>query len=155
MANITKTVVLLPLQTLTTPTTLTINAPGWADGFIGLLGVGTVSGTSPTLDVKIEQLLPNPLATDVAGQAPSSQTYSNYKAVGYGLFAQITSSNTVKQFAVESGVGQIVASQGNPTADNFRAVGPVGGMWKITFTVAGTSPSFANAYMVVQFSGRG
>lgn len=145
-----KTVCVLKPTTLTsTPDPVYIQVPEQATGFIGFATVGTVSGTSPTLDIKIEQLVRTPGSSDKNGTPCLDGSYTTSTAIGYGLLTQITTSSSKRQFSSDA-VGQYEAAMGNPSAGSFR-VGAIGSIWKVTFTVGGTSPSFADVTMAVLF----
>jgi len=135
--------------TLTSTTTVTFPVPLGATSFIGYVECGTVTGTSPTLDIQISQNLRKPVTTDTKGLMCSDGTLTNNILVGYGALTQITSSTTKLIFAAQA-TGQYVVASGFPSAGTFR-VGPVGDRWTVSFTIGGTSPSFADVIMVVQF----
>jgi hypothetical protein len=124
---------------------------GWQAATI-TLNVQTVSGTSPTLDVYIQKKLGQASFTngDVTGGFPTGTAI--YDDVVH--FAQVTASNTIRIVNLCTGPGAPTANSSLITsadyansvaglsASNLR-VGPIGGLWKVSYVIGGTSPSFA------------
>lgn len=97
------------------------------------LSVGTVTGTSPTLDVKVQKRLADSTTKDLA----SSATWHDIAA-----FTQVTSSNTKRVMSLISGGNKEEAQQsGALTAGTVNSVA-FGGVWRINFVITGTNPVF-------------
>jgi hypothetical protein len=150
-----KTIVLQNGTLAATPSDVFVNVPEQYTGFIGYVQVGTVTGTSPTLDVKIYQGVKLPATADTAGLAVTSSTdyANNYVWVPYCQLKQITTTNQKTIFGA-SETGQYNAAVATtlafPTAGTFQN-GPIGSVWKVSFVVAGTNPSFGSVKSCVQF----
>ena len=88
------------------------------------LKVTTVSGTSPTLDVYVQKLLPD---------------RATYQDIAH--FAQSTTTGGQVMHMVTGG-NKIEAQQTNALAASTVNAVPFGSEWRISMVVAGTSPSF-------------
>lgn len=121
---------------------------GWQAAIITFV-TSTVSGTSPTFDVFVQRKLGQPAATDTSGNAPTGTAI--YDDLLH--FTQTTTSGTTRVINVSS--GYVPATTANATAlttadwaqqdaaigaANLR-VGPIGGQWRVKFTIGGTSPA--------------
>lgn len=154
MPHPSRTIVFANGSNLTSTQTVICNVPEWATAYQGFISVGTVSGTSPTLDIKIEKGVRTPTTSDTVGLDAADGVYANYTWLPYAAFTQVTASTKITQFAVV-GSGELepttwAASLAQPTAHTINA-GPIGSVWKVTFTIAGTSPSFGAVKMAVTF----
>lgn len=145
----TREVVLLPSTTATTNSTGNdINMiQAWQAAIINL-NITAASGTSPTLDVKVQNKLGQAAAADTSGIAPTGTAFYD-DLLGY---TQQTTTGTriirvVTGPLVGSANATVVTSadyanlDGTITAGNVR-VGPLGGTWRVKFVIGGTSPSF-------------
>jgi len=115
------------------------------------LAINTVSGTSPTLDVKVQNKLGQALfGTDsTAGFLTGTAIYDDFIA-----FTQTTTSSTTRIIRCCNGpltptanatvvtTADYATLDGALTAGTMR-IGPIGGQWRVKFVVGGTSPSFA------------
>ncbi|SRR5216684_2843470 len=140
------------------PTTATTNSTGpdcnliqgWQAAIV-ILNISAASGTSPTLDVKVQDKLPQPAATDTSALLPTGTAiyddllaYTQQTTTGTRIIRAVTSPlaagtpSTSGSLAVGADYAQL---DGTLTAGNYR-LGPIGGQWRVKFVVGGTSPSF-------------
>lgn len=155
----TREIVLLNSQTLTTNGAGNdINAiQGWQAAIISVV-LSTTSGTSPTFNFFVQSKLGQPASTDLIGNFPTGTAiYDDLLA-----FSQLTTNGTQIARVISSGPGPgTPATSGSLavgmdylqkdaalTAGNYR-IGPLGGTWRIKWTVGGTSPSTV-AYVTAQ-----
>jgi hypothetical protein len=105
------------------------------------VNVNTVSGTSPTMDVYVQNKLPQAAAADLAGGPPSGTAiYDDLLHV-----AQVTTSSTIQVARIVGGGNVIHAQQDAALTVGTFASGPIGGTWRVKTVLAGTSPSFATS----------
>lgn len=105
------------------------------------LNVLTVSGTSPTLNVFVQNRLRQAAATDALGVDVSNTGTAIYDDLL--AFTQATTSNTSFIFRIVGG-GNVCAANKNKTLTAGSAEsGPIGGAWAVAWTTGGTTPSFA------------
>ena len=135
--------------TIAADTSVILNVPDGATAFHGYCTSGAATGTSPTLNVEIYHLVPTAVAADTNGLDSTDHAYANMTAIGYGQLTQFTGAATLIFAAVGSGNYEETAAL--PTAGSFRN-GPIESIWKVTFNVGGTNPSFAGVSMVVAFN---
>lgn len=151
MPNPSKTILAYPPKTIAaTDTSSKIIAVENYTSFIARLSVGTVSGTSPTLNAIIQQGIRPDISSDTA-LLDTQGTDANIIWDDYAAFAQITATNAVKYLrAVGGGNVSSAASDGALTAGTVQN-GPLGSLWRIKLVVAGTNPSFGTAKVIIQF----
>lgn len=141
-------IVLLGTTTITTSGTIagTCVLPQGYTAAILHLNCVTVSGTSPTLNVYIQHAFSTVAATDVIGSAPTgADKYQDLIS-----FTQCTTTGNVAVALVVGG-GNIAVMQQDATLTAATVNnGPIGSLWRIKYTVGGTSPSFAIT-MAAQF----
>lgn len=142
-------VVLLPQAAYASSSTAgPFNIPDGFTGAIFLIQCTAASGTSPTLNIFIQdQFYPSATtdtapnkgtgtvvfddfyaATQITGAATKVARFNNSMLVGTANAASITTCD----YAI---------SDGALTAGSIRP-GPVGNIWRVKYTIAGTSPSF-------------
>lgn len=143
-----RTIVLLPSATLTTTGTgsAVIDIEGYT-AFIARLTSTTVTGTTPTLNMRIQQGVPDDNAATTAGEQPpagASITWNDYAA-----FTQQTAAAVHYIRAVAGGSVAGAASAGALAAGTISN-GPLGSVWRVQYTIGGTNPSFAGTDVVVQ-----
>lgn len=147
----TRDVVLLGLTTVTTSGTGPdiVTMQGWQAAIITVQTL-TVSGTTPTLNVFIQNKLNQPAATDLSGLFPTGTAiYDDLLA-----FSTLTT-QTTNQLARVVTLGPGITTTPNLaapidyaqkdaalTAGQLR-IGPIGGLWRVKYVVGGTTPSFA------------
>lgn len=104
---------------------------------IFLLDVSAASGTSPTLNVRIQEQLSLPAAGDAVNVRPTGTAIFD----DFAAFAQVVA--TGRQVARITGGGNTVnaISAGALGASTIRS-GPIGCIWRVQYTIAGTNPSF-------------
>lgn len=151
MPNPSRTILAFPSQTLTTTTTgskmVIIES---YTSFIARLTCGTVTGTSPTLNVIIQQGMRVDKAGDLDGQNVTGAD-ANIVWNDYASFTQIVTSNAdIWMNVVGSGTVVGAAKSGSLSAGTI-ANGPIGSLWRVDAVVGGTSPSFAAVKLIVQF----
>lgn len=117
-------------STVTATTSYTFTAP-LAECYQIHLVTGTGSGTSPTLDMTLQHTPDNGTTWLIAPIRSAQQT--------------TTGLNTMFIFRPELGenevaLNQAVAATGGTLAKNFV---PSSQSWRLTFTIGGTSPSYA------------
>lgn len=131
-------VVLLGASTQsTTGVSNDINLPQGYTAAIITLAVTSVTGTSPTLNVYLQNKLPQAASTDVTGVLPTGTAiYDDCLA-----FNQVSTTGT--QVARWVGGGNAVATNSvNALTAGTVVNGPIGGTWKISYVLGGTSPVF-------------
>jgi hypothetical protein len=138
MAATDKNIVILPTTTATSSSTgseLNIAEP--FTSCILTLDVSAASGTSPTINVRIQEVLTKPAAADVVLGVPSgTKIYDDFAA-----FAQATGTGTQVMRIVGGGNTVNTLSSAALAASTIRN-GPIGSIWRVQYTIAGTSPSF-------------
>jgi hypothetical protein len=155
MPQATREIVLLPLTSLTASSTSSdFVIPDQFDGLIFKQTVGTVTGTSPTLNMYVQEKLGTPAAADTFMGAPTgTATYSDFVS-----FKQVTATGTaVIRWYVSPVVGSANAltlttasyapTDATQTADTVR-LGPIGRIWRVKWVIAGTSPVFPTSLVV-------
>lgn len=142
MAQVNTREILLASSTSTTSGTapLCVLPQGYTAAIV-TLNVLTVSGTSPTLNVFVQNRLRQAAATDVVGQDLSNSGTAIFDDLL--AFTQATTSNTSFIFRIVGGGNVGVANKNKTLAAATAESGPIGGTWQVAWTVAGTSPSFA------------
>lgn len=145
-----RTVVFADDQTITSDISVICPIPEWATAFVGFCSIGGGTGTSPTLNVEIYQIVRTPVAADTPGLEATDNIYANHTALGYGQLTQFTTPAATRIFGAVGG-GNYEAASGLPAAGTWRN-GPIGAVWKVTFNVGGTNPSYTNVKMSVQFA---
>jgi hypothetical protein len=162
MAQQTREVVLIASQTISAngngPIILQPN--GYAGVILNLI-TGTPTGTSPTLDVYIQQAFTAVISTDTSA-LDTTNTAIPTIFDDYAHFAQVTgTASTQNQFMrILNGTGTsaanaptanvLVASSGALAASTVNP-GPLGMFWRILWKVSGTSPSFPTVTLSAQF----
>ena len=135
-------VVLIPPRTVSAAGTTVISlSPVVVTGYTSVmfaLNVTAESGTTPTLDIYIQQELPVTASGDVAGGVPSGTSVWN----DFGHFTQVTTSTGTWFGSVTGG-----SNANGPIKDAALAAatflsGPIGSLWRVKEVVAGTSPSY-------------
>lgn len=131
---------LLASSTVTADATgATFTLPYPCSGFTALVKVGTVSGTSPTLNVYLQE-----------GMRGSDGTFT---WTDYASFKQLSTSTTEAWLHKEGSAGTEEshnASDGALTAEAIRE-GPLPNYWRYKIDVGGTSPSFATCEITMRF----
>lgn len=151
MPHPSRELILIPLSTLTATVTYTdCVMPDWATAVILKLVVGSTTGTSPTLDVYIQQKIGTAASGQLAQAEPSgTDLYDDFAA-----FTQATAAAT-QILRIVGGGGQgttqpTAASDAALTAGTVRN-GPIGRVWRAKAKVGGTNPSFTGVNLVAQF----
>lgn len=157
-------VIILPSQTIAANGNLSsfIIVPQDYWGCILNLSTGTPTGTSPTLDVYIQQGFTAAGSADTMAGLIIQNTANPTLWDDYAHFAQVTSTA-----ASQSQYMRILAEIGTSAANSPTAVisnaqsgalaastvqpGPFGMFWRILWKVGGTSPSFPTVGITAQF----
>jgi len=129
------------LQSTTVTTTGTgpdINLIQAFQAAIVTVSVTAASGTSPTLDVFVQNKIGQPASTDLSGGFLTGTAI--YDDIMH--FAQVTTTATRIFRIATAGGNQEGAQQLNALAAATGKTGPLGGMWRVSYVVGGTSPSF-------------
>lgn len=105
------------------------------------LNVLTVSGTSPTLNIFIQNRLRQAAAADLIGQDLSDTGTAIFDDLL--AFTQATTSNTAFVFRIVGGGNTVGANKNKTLTAGTAQSGPIGGAWQVAWAVGGTSPSFA------------
>ena len=148
MSRPANTIVLLPSANRTTNFTGSevINIEGYTAARIFLDIGGTVSGTSPTLDVYIQNGI----------RQHGSATSAGDKAVGalkwndFAHFTQATTSSTSFFIGVVGGGNFANASQDAALGAATIRNGPLGSYWRVKGAVGGTNPVFSSVSVVAE-----
>lgn len=133
-----KNVILLPSTTATSSSTGSeLNVPEPFTAAILYLNVSAASGTSPTLNVYVQEVLTLPASGDlVLGQPSGTKFYDDFVS-----FTQ--ASATGKWVArVVGGSNVVAATKDASLSAGSVANGPIGSIWRVKYVIAGTSPSF-------------
>jgi hypothetical protein len=137
-------ILLLGQTTITTSgTSAVINASMGYAGLIAHVSCNTVSGTSPTLNVYLQNQVTDAAAADVAPGPPTgSVRFQDLIA-----FSQITTTGQVafafkNQGDIYSAASGATLQQDATLTTGTVNVGPIGPNWRIKWVVGGTSPSF-------------
>lgn len=108
---------------------------------IVMLQVTAASGTSPTLDLKIQRVITGAAASDAdLDNASGTEVFDDYLS-----FSQVTGTAT-RIFPIVGAGGQganqdYAIADGTLTAGTARN-GPIGRKWRAKWVITGTSPSF-------------
>lgn len=144
--------ILIPLSTLTATVTYTdCVMPDWATAVILKLVSAGGTGTSPTLDVYIQQKIGTAASGQLAQAEPSgTDLYDDFAA-----FTQCTAAASTQILRIVGGGGQgttqpTAASDAALTAGTVRN-GPIGRVWRAKAKVGGTNPSFTGVNLVAVF----
>ena len=149
MSQFTRRIVLLQATTITTNTTFPdINVPsGYSSATISAT-ITTVTGTTPTFNVFIQQQIPQAAATDLTSNPPSGTAI-------YDDLLSMTTISTNGTTIAKLGTQYIPTATANATtlttatwaqsdaaltAGSLR-LGPIGGDWRVKLVVGGTTPS--------------
>ena len=139
MAQPAKSIVLLPNAARTTTGTgnQVIQIEDYTSCIIMLDVSTTPSGTSPTLNVRIQQgILDDGGATNSGDKALGSAVWDDFLS-----FAQVTA--TGKRFMRIVGGGNLEsASSANALAAGTIRNGPLGSIWRVAWVTGGTNPNF-------------
>lgn len=144
----TQDVVLLPITAITTSGTgADINiVQGYQSAIVSVV-TSTTSGTSPTFNVYIQRKLGQAASTDLAGgQCTGTAVYDDIIS-----FTQITTNGTRVTSVTAGPLTPTANATSVTTADWAKAdaaltagsirIGPIGGAWRVKYTVGGTSPA--------------
>lgn len=101
------------------------------------VNVSAATGTSPTIDVYVQNKLGQAASTDLSGGFPTGAAI--YDDILH--FAQMTTTGTRVFRIATAGGNQETAQQLNALAAASAKTGPLGGMWRVSYVVGGTSPS--------------
>lgn len=164
MAKSPQQILILPSQTISANGNLNsvIIVPQDYWGCILNLTTGTPTGTSPTLDVYIQQGFTAPVATDTVAGLQLTSTALPTLWDDYAHFAQVTGTA-----ASQNQFMRIIAEIGTSAANSPTAVisnaqsgalsastvqpGPLGMFWRVLWKVGGTSPVFPTVILTAQF----
>lgn len=105
------------------------------------LNILTVSGTTPTLNVFVQNRLRQAASTDLVGQDITDTGTAIFDDLL--AFTQATTSNTAFIFRIVGGGNAAAANKNTTLAAGTAENGPIGGAWQVAWTVGGTTPSFA------------
>ena len=135
-------VVLIPQRTIAAAGTSIISlSPVTVSGYTSVifaLNVTAQSGTTPTLDIYIQQELPIVGSSDKVGDVPQGTSVWN----DFVHLTQVTTS-TGAWFASITGGSNATGPQKDGTLAAATVIsGPIGSRWQVKEIVAGTSPSY-------------
>lgn len=161
MAKLVQEITLLSSRTITANGTGTgvCIVPGDYWGALLYLTVGTVSGTSPTLDLYIQQGWTALISTDTVDGLMVTSAAIPSVFDDYLHWTQITGTGnqvarilaTVGTSAANSPTASFLAAQDAALAAGTIKPGPLGQAWRVKYVVGGTSPSFAGVSITAQF----
>lgn len=132
---------------------------GWQAAIVSV-NVSSVDGTSPTLAVFIQKKLGQAAATDTAGQPPTGtaiyddvMSFTSITGTGTRIMQGCTGALTPTANATLVTTADWANSDAAQTAGTIR-LGPIGGLWRVKYTVGGTSPiiSFSVCVQLIPFS---
>lgn len=147
MAAPARTVILLPSATRTTTGTGSsiINIEGYTAARIRCTCT-TMTGTSPTLNMRIQQGIATDQGSTTAGdQATGATSWDDFLS-----FTQFTTSDTTRYIRIVGGSNDDAAGSANALAANTRRNGPLGSIWRVAWVVGGTNPSIAGISVVAE-----
>jgi hypothetical protein len=105
-----------------------------------LLHCLTVSGTSPTMNVYIQNGITPPASTDLIGAGPTGTVVWQ----DIISFTQLTTSTKDYVALVGPSASNVVVLNQDATLTAASVNnGPIGSLWRVKYTAGGTSPSFA------------
>lgn len=135
-------VTLVPQRTIAAAGTSTITLlPGWDAGYasvILILNVTAQSGTTPTLDLYVQQELPVPAAGDKLGDVPTGTSLWD----DFVHFTQVTTSTGAFVAYVTQGGNAVTAQKDAALTVASARSGPIGTSWRVKEVVGGTTPSY-------------
>jgi len=102
-----------------------------------LLDVTAATGTTPTLNVYVQNEIKPPIAADVIIDAPTGTAFYN----DFISFSQATATGRWFASVVEASNFAAAAQDAALAAGTVRS-GPLGSYWRVKWVVGGTSPSF-------------
>ena len=158
-----------PVQEITLLSSRTITANGTSTGVcivpqdywgcLLYLTVGTVSGTSPTLDIYIQQGWTALVSTDTVDGLMITSSAIPSVFDDYLHWTQITGTGNqtcrilaeIGTSAANSPTAAFTAAQDAALAAGIVKPGPFGMAWRVKYVVGGTSPSFAAVSLTAQF----
>lgn len=136
-----RNIALLGLGTVTTSGTgPDIVLPQGYTSAILTVNLLTVSGTSPTLNVYVQNKLWVADGNDTVGQDIGGTTLKYDDLIS---FTQATTSTTAFVARIVGGGNTINAQKDASLTAGSAESGPIGGAWRIKYVVGGTSPSIA------------
>ena len=143
-----RTIVMLPSTTLTTTGTgsAVINIEGYTAVILRLTST-TVTGTSPTLNMRIQQGVKDDNGATAAGEQPPAGATTTWN--DYAAFTQQTAA-AVHYIRIVAGGSVAGAASAGAQAAGTTADGPLGSVWRVQYTLGGTNPSFAGVDVVAQ-----
>jgi hypothetical protein len=104
---------------------------------IFLLNVTAASGTSPTLNVRIQEVLTPAAAADQINVKPTgAKVYDDFVS-----FTQATGTGNWRARVTGGGNDVAILTDGTMAAAAAKS-GPIGCIWRCKYTIAGTNPSF-------------
>ncbi len=144
------TVVLLPSSTLTTTGTgsAVINVEGYTACILRATLTNNSTGTSPTLNIRIQQGVHDDNAAVNAGDKPPAGSTIIWN--DYAAFAQITTTAVANYLNIVAGGNVSAAASNGALAAGSVRNGPLGSLWRVQYTIGGTNPSFATVDVVAQ-----
>ena len=142
-----RTVILLPAATRTTTGTgsTIICIEGYTAARIRLTNT-TVTGTSPTLNMRIQQGIATDQGSATAGDlATGATSWDDFLS-----FTQSTTTDTTRIIRIVGGGNDDNAASANALAANTRRNGPLGSLWRVAWTIGGTNPSFQGVGVIAE-----
>lgn len=114
------------------------------------LKVGTVTGTTPTLDVFIQDGMRIVPAGATVGRDVEGDSPTDYEFADYGAFLQVSAAGASRISTVGGGEEVFVETDATLTAGQVRN-GPIGNVVRVKFAAGGTNPSFPVS-VIAQFT---
>lgn len=146
MQNPSREMVLVPRAARTTDSTSTdiVLPDAYTAAIVKLEVHDTPTGTTPTLNVYVQQKLPTAATADAAQAVPTgTAAYDDFIS-----FTQVTATGYRTARVVGGGNVEAASSDGALAAGVRN--GPLGRVWRVKWDVGGTSPSF-DFSVVAQF----
>lgn len=163
MATFPREVTLVPSQTISANgnSAIILQPNVYAAAILNLV-TGVPTGTSPTLDVYIQQAFTALAAGDTVGGLDTTNTALPTIFDDYAHFTQVTGTATTQNQFMRILTGTGTSASNAPTASVLAASsgalaaatvnpGPLGMFWRILWKVGGTSPSFPTVTLTCQF----
>jgi hypothetical protein len=135
-------------QTAVGPATVAGTNPTAVAGYtsaIVVLSVTAQAGTTPTLDVYIQQEIPIVASTDLRGDVPTGT--SVWDDVIH--FTQVTTATGTWVASLVGGSSVAAPIKDGTLAAATVRVGPIGSNWRVKYVTAGTTPQYTFAVTAV------
>jgi len=152
MPHTSRTIVVRKPATISSDETSSVfNVPEWCTGLLFKCTVGTASGTTPTLNCRIQQGLPNAASGDTVGENPQAAKYGDWQFFDFASGTQITATGQTCVIRIVGGGNSTELATDNTLAAGTIKSGPIGGVLRFKFDIGGTNPAFTSTHATCEF----